>query len=84
MSTSTTTPRRRGRPPRRGVRHHIRLTLVLWEGEDDDLLAFFAGIPPGGRAAAVKQALRGFETLQAPSAPGEDEDDDLDLEEFLL
>ena len=36
----------------------INLNLSLRPGEDDDLLQFFAAIPPGRRAAAIKQALR--------------------------
>ena len=36
----------------------IRFTLSLREGEDDDLLFFFADIPERRRAAALKTALR--------------------------
>jgi hypothetical protein len=36
----------------------VRITLSLRPGEDDDLLAFFSRLPPGGRAQAVVTALR--------------------------
>ena len=31
----------RGRKPKQGVRHKYEIKLYLWEGEDDDLIAFF-------------------------------------------
>lgn len=34
------------------------INMRLREGEDDDLIAFFQGIPPKGRVRAVKTALR--------------------------
>lgn len=36
----------------------IRLTLCLYSGEDDDLLAWFDTLPERGRAQQVIQALR--------------------------
>ncbi len=42
----------RGRPRRTGVQHVYNLKLYLWEGEDDDLIAFLEGIPPRRRAAS--------------------------------
>ncbi len=47
-----------GRPPLDVPARLIRITLSLRPGEDDDLLAFFDGLPPGGRARAVVTALR--------------------------
>lgn len=74
--------RRRGRPKKEGKRYVFRLTLTLWEGEDDDLIAFFEALQPGQRAPALKQALRaGGITLQDAV---EDDDDDLDLDAFLI
>lgn len=36
----------------------VRLSLSLREGEDDDLIAFFASLPERHRARAVTTALR--------------------------
>lgn len=47
-----------GRPPLAVVVQRIQLTLSLREGEDDDLIAFFAHHPPRKRAQAVVVALR--------------------------
>lgn len=52
------TPARRGRPPLNCRVIPLHITLNLREGEDDDLLAFFSGLPPRRRAAALKSALR--------------------------
>ena len=77
-----------GRPPRHGTRHIYHLKLYLWEGEDDDLIAFLEAIPPRRRAAALKTALRSgnglnlFEPLQ--DARIEPDNDSLDLEAFLF
>jgi hypothetical protein len=49
---------RRGRPKLDCRVQQVRFTLSLREGEDEDLLSFFAGIPERRRAAAVKVALR--------------------------
>ncbi len=53
----------------------IGLTLHLRPGEDDDLLAFFARIPPRQRAAALKSALRagGMAQAEFAEAPGDGE-----------
>jgi hypothetical protein len=48
----------RGRPKLDCHVRQIRVTLSLRDGEDDDLLLFFRGIPNGRRAAALKSALR--------------------------
>ena len=50
--------RKRGRSRLIPATRRIRLTLSLRPGRDADLLDFFARIPPGQRAQAVKQALR--------------------------
>ena len=50
--------RGRGRPPLKVQVHTIQVTLSLREGEDDDVLAFFARYPPRQRAQAVLAALR--------------------------
>ncbi len=50
--------RRRGRPPLAVKVHTIQVTLSLREGEDDDVLAFFACYPPRQRARALLMALR--------------------------
>ena len=68
---------RRGRPPsvRAASARVIRVKLRLYTGEDDDLVAFFAGIPHRLRAAMVKQALRSG--AQVPDQGLSSEDDDL-------
>ena len=67
----------RGRPKLECQVMQIRVTLSLREGEDDDLLMFFTGIPNGRRASALKMALRagGTSLMDAMSPPN----DDLDL-----
>ena len=52
----------------------IGIKLTLRSGQDDDLLAFFASIPPAQRAAAVCQALRagGMQTIQAGQSAEDD------------
>jgi hypothetical protein len=68
---------KRGRPRLTCHVRQIRFTLSLREGEDDDLLLFFADIPERRRAAALKAALRaGGISLKAGSVPITD---DLDL-----
>ena len=76
----------RGRKPKEGVRHKFEIKLYLWEGEDDDLLAFFDGLPSRKRAAGIRMALRSGGAL-ADLSPTDlsDEDDDMDfnLDDFL-
>ena len=68
---------KRGRPKLDCKVHQIRFTLSLREGEDDDLLLFFADIPERRRAGALKNALRaGGISLNNGFAP---DSDDLDL-----
>lgn len=73
----------RGRPHLSCPVQQVRVTLCLRPGEDDDLAAFFAEIPPRMRAAAVKSALRSGRSLISPAmeeiAEGEE-----DLGNFLL
>lgn len=71
------------RPRKKGSRHIYRITLRLWEGEDDDLIAFLDAIAPGKRVRAVKQAMRGGNL--AVDRDDEIDDDDLfDLVDGLL
>ena len=67
----------RGRPKLECHVKQVRVTLSLRTGEDDDLLAFFTGIPNGHRAAILKIALRsgGVNLFGAPATS----DDDLGL-----
>ncbi len=41
------------------LRIRIVLKLTLRPGPDDDLIQFFASVPPGRRAEAVKATMRG-------------------------
>lgn len=52
----------------------VGIKLTLRPGPDDDLLTFFARIPPAQRAAAVCRALRagGMPTLQVGPAAEDD------------
>ena len=66
---------RRGRPPSRRAASAlgVYIRLRLYPGEDDDLIAFFSGIPSGLRAVTVKRALRsGIETSDG-AVDGEDD-----------
>lgn len=68
---------KRGRPRLTCHVRQIRFTLSLREGEDDDLLLFFADIPERRRAGALKTALRaGGVSLSGGFTP---DSDDLDL-----
>ena len=76
----------RGRKPKEGVRHKFEIKLYLWEGEDDDLLAFFESLPSRKRAAGIRMALRsGGALADLSSTDMSDEDDDMDfnLDDFL-
>lgn len=48
------------RPQKQGNVHRLQVTLCLWEGEDDDLIAHLVhgDIPPRQRAQAVIAAMR--------------------------
>lgn len=74
-----------GRPPIAPRRHTINVKLVLGEGVDDDLLAWFGALPAGQRAQRVKGALRqGGASLTRPQDPAlADLIDDETLEALL-
>lgn len=64
------------RPRKPGDVHRLQVTLCLWEGEDDDLIAYLVhgDIQPGQRAQAVITAMRGgLETAVSPAAADDDE-----------
>jgi hypothetical protein len=60
------------------VRHYAIGALHLYEGEDDDMIAFFESLPPRKRRAGLKAALRagGMQTVRV-----EDLSDDEELED---
>jgi hypothetical protein len=75
--------RKRGRPRRETV--IVQIKLRLHPGEDDDLLAFFAGLPPRSRASGAKTAMRsGNLVLGAVGDEVDDEDIADALENFLV
>ncbi len=71
-----------GRPRRASniVVHQVKLWLV--PGQDDDLIEFFAGLTEGGKAAAVKSAMRSGNIASYENS----EDDDMEalLDQFVL
>ena len=76
----------RGRKPKKGVRHTFRVTLLLWEDEDDDLLTFLEGLPPRKRAAGIKLALRSggaLSDLQSADLGEDEEEMDFDMDDFI-
>ena len=64
-----------GRPARTQVPIVFNVKLVLYEGEDDDLLAYLRSAPARKRAAAVKLAMRSGEIggLVMEGVPSEEE-----------
>lgn len=76
-----------GRRRKAGTQRIFRLTLRLWVGEDDDLIAFFDTIPTGRRIAALKSRLRSGQILQdlenPADLPTEEDLDDL-VSELML
>ncbi|MBN1890638.1 MAG: hypothetical protein JW850_21770 [Thermoflexales bacterium] len=50
--------RKRGRPQDTSRRVRIRLTLVLREGEDDDIIALYERTPPRHRARVTLATMR--------------------------
>lgn len=74
-----------GRPRKTGKGRIFRLTLRLWEGEDDDLIDFLNAYPRGQRVSALKVALRGGQLLtpKLDDLPDEDDLDDL-MDELLM
>ncbi len=74
----------RGRKPKQGICHKYEIKLYLWEGEDDDLIAFFKGLPKGKRAAGIRMALRSGDALaNLQVTDDEDEEMDFDLNDFI-
>ena len=76
----------RGRKKKDGKRTIIQFKLYLWDGEDDDLLAFFEGLPPRQRSAAIKLALRSgsaLSDLQSVDLNDDEEEMDFNLDDFL-
>ena len=75
MERSSSNGRRRGRPrsARAAAAVVVPLKLRLYPGEDDDLIAFFEGLPAGLRAAGVKSALRSGQLDSGAVGPAEDE-----------
>ena len=68
---------KRGRPKSGQTVKVIQVKLRLYEGGDDDLIAFFSHIPPRLRATMVKQALRSG-VFTAPTTDQDDMFDSLD------
>lgn len=64
-----------GRSRKTGQLRIYRLTLRLWEGEDDDLIAFLESFPIGKRVVAVKSAMRNGQLLilEADDLPDDDD-----------
>ena len=64
-----------GRSRKTGQLHIYRLTLRLWEGEDDDLITFLESFPIGKRVLAVKSAMRNGQLLilEADDLPDDDD-----------
>ena len=77
---------RPGRPrsPRAASAQIVRIKLRLYPGEDDDLIGFFASIPPRLRALSVKLALRSG--VQSATTDTESHDETLldNLDEFVF
>ncbi len=73
------------RPRKEGKVHVYRLTLRLWEGEHDDLIAYLDAAPPRGLPAAVIRGLySGRISADVSDADDGIEDDVLDLADDLL
>ena len=75
-----------GRKKRDGIRHQYEVKLYLWEGEDDDLIAFLEGLPPRKRAAGIKMSLRSggaLSDLQSTDLEEAEDDMDFDLDDFV-
>jgi hypothetical protein len=76
----------RGRPARPEREVRVVVHLRLREGEDDDLIAFFANTPPRQRARRLKLALRsgGMEVDVSNNSDVSDEELDDALDGFLF
>ena len=73
-----------GRPRKTGKLSIFRIKLRLWEGEDDDLIAFLQSIPIGKRSSAVKTAMRSGQLSAITEDDLPDEDDLASLADDLL
>jgi hypothetical protein len=62
----------RGRPRRSRPKVVVRIKLTLTPGEDDDLVGFFAALPPRRRAQAVMAAMRSGRLAQTSAGPADD------------
>ena len=85
MSATQPTGRPRGRPKSKDIRVLVPIgTLVLVEGLDDDLIAFFQALPLGKRRSGLKAALRagGMKTVRVDELTDDDELEDA-AETFL-
>ena len=84
MADKTTS--NRGRKKKEGVLKRYDIRLRLWEGEDDDLIAFLEDLPSRQRPAGLKLALRSggsLSDLQATDLEEDEEEMDFDLDDFL-
>lgn len=66
-----------GRPPLAEPSVRVQVTLYLHPGADDELIAWFAGLPTGRRALALKAALLAGGLRLADLPAGGPDDDDL-------
>ncbi|HNT53840.1 MAG TPA: hypothetical protein PKG95_03955 [Anaerolineaceae bacterium] len=67
-------PGKRGRPALIATEVRVFIHLRLRAGEDDDLIAFFACVPPRQRASSLKLALRSGGMQATVSAASADDD----------
>ena len=66
------------------VRHYAIGALHLYEGQDDDLIAFFESLPPRKRRSGLKAAIRagGMKVVQIADLSDDEELEDA-AEAFL-
>ena len=75
---------KRGRPAHTSHPVRVQINLRLWQGEDDDLIAFLSQLPPRKRAVALKAALRTGGVTLNPLDDGISDDDLLaSIDDFL-
>ena len=75
---------KRGRPRRDQAPRVYSVKLVLYEGEDDDLIAYLDTAPDRKRAAAIKTAMRSGQLNAIALDDLPDDDELLDAFEGLL
>jgi hypothetical protein len=73
-----------GRPRRKKTPVVHQVKLLLYPGEDDDLIAFFASIPARCKASAVKAAMRSGSLNVVSDVSIEDDEMEAALDGFLL